>query len=146
MAASALTREARLGSYEIVRMFGAPREEVFAAWVTPGRLARWFGPRFTAAPVERIVLDARRGGEWQVTLTAEEGFEVTFDGAYREVSPPERLVFTVGPAALVTVELTRDDGGGTVLRFHESGPDVGPASRRGWSEFLDRLAEHLAEG
>lgn len=135
----------RTGSYEIVRVFGAPREEVFAAWVTPERFARWFGPRFTAAPVERIVMDARPGGAWQATLTAEEGFEVTFDGRYREVTPPERLVFTVSPASLVTVELA-DDGGRTAMRFHEAGADVGTESRRGWMEFLDRLAEHLAGG
>ena len=96
-------------SYEIIRVFDVPREDVFAAWTTPERFARWFGPRFMAAPVDRIVLDARPGGRWQVTLTAEEGFEVTFDGAYRVVAPPARLVFTTGepddPVSVLTVGL-----------------------------------------
>ncbi|MEV4833494.1 SRPBCC domain-containing protein [Nonomuraea sp. NPDC049486] len=134
-------------SYEIIRVFDVPREDVFAAWTTPERFARWFGPRFMAAPVDRIVLDARPGGRWQVTLTAEEGFEVTFDGAYREVAPPGRFVFTIGdpgspgPASVVTVELA-DAGGRTAMTFHEHG--AGEESRRGWMEFFDRLGELLA--
>ena len=133
-------------SYEIIRGYGVPREDVFAAWTTPERFARWFGPRFTAAPVDRIVLDARPGGVWRVTLTAEEGFEVTFDGVYREVVPPDRLVFATGdpddPVSVVTVELA-DDGGGTAMTFREYGVNAGEESRRGWMEFFDRLDEHL---
>ncbi|MGI5269480.1 SRPBCC family protein [Nonomuraea sp. CA-218870] len=140
---------ARTGWYEIIRVFDAPREQVFAAWTTPARFARWFGPRFTDAPVDRIVLDARPGGGWRVTLTAEEGFEVTFDGVYREVTPPERLVFTTGdpdgpgPASVVTVELA-DEAGRTAMTFRERGADAWEESRRGWLEFLDRLGELLA--
>ncbi|MFC5820788.1 SRPBCC family protein [Nonomuraea harbinensis] len=133
-------------SYEIIRVFDVPREDVFAAWTTPERFARWFGPRFMAAPVDRIVLDARPGGRWQVTLTAEEGFEVTFDGAYREVAPPARLVFTTGepddPVSVLTIGLADDDGR-TAMTFREHGANAGEESRQGWMEFFDRLHEHL---
>src|SRR5690606_25339669 len=127
-------------SYEIIRGFGVPREDVFAAWTTPERFARWFGPRFTAAPVDRIVLDARTGGVWRVTLTAEEGFEVTFDGVYREVVPPDRLVFATGdpddPAAVVAGELA-DDGRGTAMTVREFGVKAAEESRRGSVRALD---------
>lgn len=145
----------RTASYEIVRHFGASREEVFAAWTTPERFARWFGPRFMAAPVGRIAMDVRPGGRWRVTLTGEEGFEVTLDGTYREVAGPGRLVFTTGdpddpgrgPASVVTVELTQE-GGRTAMRFHQYGVNTDEEhageARRGWLEFFDRLEEHLA--
>ncbi|MBG0830950.1 SRPBCC domain-containing protein [Planomonospora sp. ID67723] len=141
--------------YEIIRTFDAPRELVYEAWTEPRRFSCWFGPRIFTTPADRIVLDARPGGIWQATMVGEEGFEMTLNGVYREVTASERLVFTTGdpdnpgdgPASTVTVTLT-EQGGATVMRFHQHGvnTDQGHAeqARAGWSEFFDRMAEHLA--
>ncbi|MEU6778411.1 SRPBCC domain-containing protein [Nonomuraea angiospora] len=141
--------------YEINCLFDAPRELVWAAWTEPERFSRWFGPRMLSTPVGRITLDTRPGGVWRATLVGEEGFEATLDGTYREVTEPERLVFTTGdpdnpgegPASVVTIDFTEADGK-TGMRFHQYGVNTDAAhaeqAKAGWTEFFDRLAEHLA--
>ncbi|HEX4817238.1 MAG TPA: SRPBCC domain-containing protein [Nonomuraea sp.] len=134
--------------HAFTRVLDAPRERVWAAWTRPERLFRWFGPRSMATPLGRVSLDVRPGGAWRATVVGEEGFEVTFDGVYREVRPPVRLVFTTGdpdapgdgPASVVTIDLLDAAAGRTELRFHQRGVNVEPS---GWLEFLDRLAEHV---
>ncbi|GAA3931136.1 SRPBCC domain-containing protein [Actinomadura viridis] len=141
--------------FEIIRGFDAPRELVYAAWTTPERFARWFGPRIFVTPADRVLLDARPGGGWTATMIGDGGFEVTLSGTYREVDGPGRLVFTTGdpdhpgdePASVVTVTLD-EEGGGTTMRFHQFGVNTGAEhaeqAKAGWVEFFDRLAEHLA--
>ncbi|TLF54573.1 SRPBCC domain-containing protein, partial [Nonomuraea sp. KC401] len=119
---------ARTAEYGLTLVFDAPREQVWAAWTEPERFSRWFGPASLATPLGRLTLDAWPGGIWRATLVGEEGFEATLDGTYREVEPPERLVFTTGgpdgtgdgPASVVTIELT-DLAGRTEMRFHQYG-------------------------
>ncbi|MGP4099261.1 SRPBCC family protein [Nonomuraea sp. KM90] len=141
--------------YDLIRLFDAPRELVWAAWTEPERFSRWFGPASLATPVGRITLDARPGGIWRTTLVGDEGFEVTMDGTYREVVAPERLVFTTGdpdapgdgPASVVTIRLTEVDGR-TEMCFHQYGVNTdqehAEQAKAGWLEFFDRLAEHVA--
>jgi uncharacterized protein YndB with AHSA1/START domain len=143
--------------YTLTRLFDAPRELVWAAWTEPERFSRWFGPRTMAVPTGRITLDARPGGVWRATLVGEEGFEATLDGTYREVSAPERLVFTTGdpddpgdgPASVVTIGFADVDGK-TEMTFHQFGVNTDPAhaeqAKAGWVEFFDRLAEHVTAG
>ncbi|TMR93688.1 SRPBCC family protein [Nonomuraea basaltis] len=145
---------AQTAEYEIIRVFDAPRELVWAAWTEPERFSRWFGPRMMATPIGRLTLDAWPGGIWRATLVGDEGFEVTLDGTYREVTEPERLVFTTGdpddpgdgPASVVTVGFADVDGK-TEMRFHQYGVNTDQAhaeqAREGWVEFFDRLTEHV---
>ncbi|MEW9547434.1 SRPBCC domain-containing protein [Nonomuraea sp. NPDC050783] len=140
--------------YTVTRTFDAPRRRVWDAWTEPEGFARWFGPRTMATPLGRITLDTRPGGVWRATLVGEEGFEVTLDGRYREVSAPGRLVFTTGdpdapgdgPASVVTVDLT-ETGGRTEMRFHQYGVNTdqehAEQAKAGWIEFFERLAEHV---
>ncbi|MEO3871731.1 SRPBCC domain-containing protein [Nonomuraea sp. B12E4] len=143
-------------AYELIRVFDAPREQVWAAWTEPERFSRWFRLRMLATPVGRITLDAWPGGVWRATLMGEEGFEVTLDGTYREVHAPERLVFTTGdpddpgegPASVVTIEFAAV-AGRTEMRFHQYGVNTdrqhAELARAGWVEFFDRLAEHVRD-
>jgi uncharacterized protein YndB with AHSA1/START domain len=79
--------------FVITRVFDAPRDLVFAAWTDPGHLARWWGPHHFTNPV--CEADARPGGAWRVVMRAPDGSEHPAKGVYREVAPPERLVFTI---------------------------------------------------
>lgn len=138
--------------YEITRVLDAPRERVFAAWTEPELFSGWFGPRAMTAPVDRMRLDVRPGGAWEVTLVGGGGFEVPLGGVYREVAGPGRLVFTTGdpeqpgdgPASVVTVTLDVY-GGRTLMRFHQYGvntpPEHAEQAQAGWIEFFDRLGE-----
>ena len=80
----------------ITRVFDAPREQVWKEWTEPERFAKWFGGRGSEVPLSTVSMDVRPGGSWRATMFAEPGRrEINWTGEYREVVPPERLVFTI---------------------------------------------------
>ncbi len=76
----------------IERVFDAPREQVFALFTDPELIPEWWGPYGTTAIVDEM--DVRTGGRWRFVLRNSDGSESGFRGAYREVTPPERIVQT----------------------------------------------------
>ena len=72
------------------REFDSPRAIVWRAFTEPGLIARWWG-RGNPVDVERM--DVERGGHWRFVEHAPDGLE-GFEGRYREVSAPERIVET----------------------------------------------------
>lgn len=75
----------------ITRVFDAPRELVFKAWTEPERLAQWWGPKgFT---LEVTKLDLRPGGIFLGSQRSTEGFVMWGKFVYKEITPPEKLVF-----------------------------------------------------
>ena len=75
-----------------VRDFDAPRERVFAAFIDPELIPEWWGLRRQTTTVD--VMDVRPGGSWRFVCHDPDGGEDGFRGTYREVTPPERLVYT----------------------------------------------------
>ena len=74
----------------------------------------WAGRRGTMKVAE---IDLRVGGAWRYAMEATGGFEVAFNGEYREIVPEERIVNTEAfegapgaPPALVTNVFTERDG------------------------------------
>ena len=57
----------------ITRIFEAPREDVFRAWTDPDELAAWYAPEHMDAPRERIHIDLRIGGRWELTMVRRGG-------------------------------------------------------------------------
>jgi uncharacterized protein YndB with AHSA1/START domain len=137
----------------IIRVFDAPREHVWREWTEPECFADWFGGVESEVPVSTVSMDVRPGGSWRLTMFAARG-EIHWNGEYREVEEPERLVFTVSdqPGAdvyeLVTVVLTDLGDGRTEMHFEQSGGNLSPEeyerAGQGWSSFFDRIAERLA--
>src|SRR5262245_9338520 len=77
----------------ITRVFDAPRALVFEAWTDPEHVRHWFGPKH--CPATQVTLDVRPGGRWRGCLRdVDTGNFLWLGGVYREVVPPERLVFT----------------------------------------------------
>jgi uncharacterized protein YndB with AHSA1/START domain len=74
----------------IERVFDAPRERVWQAFTDPELLAQWWG-RGNKMVIERM--EVERGGHWRFVEHGPDG-EHGFEGRYREVTPPERLVQT----------------------------------------------------
>jgi uncharacterized protein YndB with AHSA1/START domain len=74
----------------IERVFDAPRERVWRAFTDPALVAQWWG-RGHKLVIERM--EVERGGHWRYLEHAPDGIH-GFEGRYREVSPPERLVQT----------------------------------------------------
>jgi len=79
--------------FVITREFDAPRDLVFAAWTEPERLAQWWGPKgFT---VKVATVDLRPGGMFHYGMVGPDGSEMWGKFVYREIAPPERMVFLV---------------------------------------------------
>ena len=74
----------------IERVFDAPRDRVWRAFTDPPLLAQWWG-RGKAMVVERM--EVERGGHWRFVVHGPKGMN-GFEGRYREVVPPERIVWT----------------------------------------------------
>src|SRR6201986_1433483 len=77
--------------FAISRMFGASRELVFAAWSDPNRLRRWWGPK--GCSLGFCNMDFRPGGQLLYSLRMPDGQEMWGKFVYREILPPDRLVF-----------------------------------------------------
>lgn len=105
----------------ITREFAAPRDLVWRAWTEPELVARWW--HANRGEVLSIEADVRVGGRWRYVMRANNGFEVAFNGEYREVVPPERLVSTEvfepmpDEPALNTLTFA-DHEGGTLVTLH----------------------------
>lgn len=139
----------------ITRVFDAPRDLVFRAWTDPAHAKRWMGPRgFTATHLEQ---DLRPGGAWRACLRPDDGGRDLWQGGvFREVMPPERLVFTFawdredgsrGHETLVTITFTEDQGR-TRMTFRQAvfeAVEQRDSHRGGWNSSFDRLEEHLAQ-
>ena len=99
----------------LTRVFDAPRHLVFEAMSKPEHIRRWWGRLGDGYSVPVCEVDLRPGGAWRFVNRHPKG-EAAFHGVYREVLPPERVVFTEifepfeDGASLVTAVLTEEDG------------------------------------
>jgi uncharacterized protein YndB with AHSA1/START domain len=76
----------------IERLIASPPEVLFALWIEPAQLLKWWAPDGCEASVD--VLDVRPGGRWRTTMRRPDGGLVATSGVYRIVEPPRRLSFT----------------------------------------------------
>jgi uncharacterized protein YndB with AHSA1/START domain len=99
----------------LTRLFDAPRHLVFEAMSKPEHIKRWWGCLDDGYSVPVCEVDLRPGGAWRFVNRHPKG-EVEFYGVYREITPPERVVFTEIYAAypdtesVVTAVLTQENG------------------------------------
>ncbi|WP_390637577.1 SRPBCC family protein [Limnoglobus roseus] len=73
------------------RVFDAPREAVFGAFLDPATLARWWGPDGFSSTIQ--VFDPRPGGTWKLVMHAPNGTDYHNESVFVEVTPPELVVF-----------------------------------------------------
>jgi uncharacterized protein YndB with AHSA1/START domain len=101
---------------QLTRLFDAPRELVFEAMSRPEHITQWWGRLGEGYSVPVCEVDLRPGGAWRFTNRTPTGDLVTFYGVYREVAPPERVVFTEifeqfpDAESVVTAMLTEESG------------------------------------
>lgn len=142
------------------RVFNAPRELVFKAWTEPEHLAHWWGPKGWTLPV--CTVDLRPGGEWHYCMRGPEGEESWGKATYREIVPPERLVYvdafsdaegnvnTALPQMVIAVEFFEHEGQTKVVSrslfttVEERDTVLAMGAVEGMNETLDRLEAYLA--
>ena len=77
----------------VTRIFDAPRTVVFEAWTKPEHVANWWDP--SGVPLAVCEIDLRPNGAFRWVNRAPDGGEGhSFSGTYREIVPPEKLVFS----------------------------------------------------
>jgi uncharacterized protein YndB with AHSA1/START domain len=136
---------------KIRRTFQAPRERIFRAWTDAAELARWFAP--SAEYSTRVpVLDLKVGGKYKVEMHHKGGNVNKVSGTYREIVPPEKIVFTWSwendPSAresLVTIEFLDLGPATEVLLTHEQLPNAEQRDKhaQGWNGCLAQLAQYI---
>jgi uncharacterized protein YndB with AHSA1/START domain len=99
----------------LTRSFAAARHLVFAALTRPDLLRRWYGAR--GWHLVECDVDLREGGGWRFVSAGPGGERMTQSGVYRQIRPPDRLVYTEVFAdqsypgtTLITHDLTESAG------------------------------------
>jgi len=142
----------------MTRVFDAPRDLVYEVMTRPEHIRRWWGNLGEGYSVPVCEVDLRVGGKWKFVNRHPRG-EATFYGEYKELNPPDRVVFTEifadfpDAVSVVTAELEEHEGGAkTFLRATVTYPSMeirdmvmstGMAQGAGTS--YDRLEDILAE-
>jgi uncharacterized protein YndB with AHSA1/START domain len=139
----------------MTRVFDAPRSLVFEAMTRPEHVRQWWGCLSEGYSVPVCEIDLRPGGAWRFVNRHPKG-EFAFYGVYREVAPPERLVFTEVFDAFpdtesVVTAVFSEEGGGTRLTITARYPSahvrdalLQSGMERGAAISYDRLEDLVA--
>lgn len=131
------------------RVFAAPPERVYRAFLDPDAMAKWLPPNGFTGKVHHM--DARVGGSYKMSFTNfATGQSHSFGGEYLELVPGERIRHTgvfddpnLPGTMHVTVDLKKVASGTEMHVTQEGVPDAIPADAcyLGWQESLTLLAK-----
>ncbi len=150
---------------KIRREFEAPIADVWGMWAEPEMFKKWYGPMGMSVPVAEM--DVVVGGTRKVCMemkTPERSMSMWFIGVYKEVSAPNRLVYTESmcdadgviipaesmgmppghPDVIEVIVDLSEENGKTVMTMVHVGVPEGSAGGGGWNQAFDKLAEVLA--
>ena len=127
----------------VTQHVAAPVDAVYAAWLDPDALARWW---WVNIPDTTYAVDPRVGGTYRVESAAA---AITVEGRFLALEPPHRIEMSWtwvddgvrGAAEHVLVDLAPHDGGTLVTVTHEVATPEGVADyRAGWEHVLGNLS------
>ena len=129
------------------RVFMAPPERVYKAFIDPEAMAKWLPPNGFTGKVDKM--DARPGGSYHMSFTNfSTGNSHSFGGEYLELVPGERIVNTDKfddpnmPGEMKNTITFKKVSVGTELNIVQEGiPEAIPAEAcyLGWQESLALL-------
>ena len=137
------------------RVFDAPRDLVFEAWIDPKHLAQWWGP--TGFTTTTRSIDFRSGGVWRFVMHGPDGRDYENRISYVEIVKPERLVYRHGggedvePVQFEVMVTFEDLKGKTKLTMQMVFPSAAERERvikdygadKGLAQTLARLGEYV---
>jgi len=137
-----------MSTIELHRVFRAPPERVYRAFLDADAMVKWSPPKGFTAKVYHT--DAKVGSTFKMAFTNfNTGKSHSFGGEYIELSPHQRIRYTdkfddpnLPGEMQVTVTLKQVSVGTEVNITQEGVPDVIPAEAcyLGWQESLSQLA------
>jgi uncharacterized protein YndB with AHSA1/START domain len=157
--------------FELTRDFDAPRDLVWSAWTDEQHLTKWWGP--AGLKMQKLTNDFRPGGLMHYGMSAPDGTVMWGRWLYREIVPPEKLVFVVSfsdetgsitrapfagdwPQEMLGILTLTENGHRTTVRLRSLPLRASEAERKtfhdgfasmrgGWGATLDQLASYLKE-
>jgi uncharacterized protein YndB with AHSA1/START domain len=162
---------AHSGEFVISRVLKAPRDLVWQCFTDPDRMKHWWGPKGVKVVAAKI--DLRVGGSYLYGMQTPDGQVMWGKFVYREISPPQRLVFInsfsdeaggltrhpmspTWPMQMMSTFTFEEETGGKTRFTIRWSPynateeeqktfDAGHGSMtQGWGGTLDQLAAYLA--
>jgi uncharacterized protein YndB with AHSA1/START domain len=128
----------------LTRVFDAPRELVWQAYTDPAHIVKWQFAKDWESPFAET--DVRPGGKFRIGMRpadhSEEGF--VFEGTYREVVKPERIVQVIGDGRIMTATFEKVDGKKTRLTVTVEMAMSEAQERAGWGQIMENFARHVA--
>ena len=138
------------------RILKAPPELAFKAWTTAEHIQQWMRPE-PGMVVPFASMDLRVGGKFRIQMKHADGEFFTAAGEFREVKPPERLVYTWdgekdgsgtefgeldGKPTLMTVEFLKRGNQTEFVLTHSrfATPESRDNHAKGWSRIADSFA------
>jgi uncharacterized protein YndB with AHSA1/START domain len=163
--------ESKSKDFVISRVFDAPRDLVWQCFTDPERMKEWWGPK--GSTIVASTMDFRVGGTYHGAMRAGGGPVMWAKFVYREIAPPERLVWvhsfsdeaggvTRHPLSstwplemLSTVTFTAEPGGKTKVHLRWSPlnataeeqatfDSAHDSMKGGWGGTFERLDAYLA--
>jgi len=131
------------------RVFDAPPELVYRAFVDPDQLCQWFGPEGFSVPYESVQIDARPGGFQRLVMVSDSdpAMRSHVDVTLTQVVENELLVGhqeieeTPGSRLTLRLEFRQEADGKTMLDLRQ-GPfaeERGEATKVGWESSFVKL-------
>ncbi|HLU46931.1 MAG TPA: SRPBCC family protein [Planctomycetota bacterium] len=137
------------GTVRLHRVFRAPPERVYRAFIDPDAMAKWLPPHGFTGKVHSM--DARVGGSYRMSFTNfGSGKSHSFGGTFVELTPHERIRYTdrfddpnMSGDMNVTVDLRQVISGTEISIVQEGIPSVIPLEfcYLGWQESLAMLKQ-----
>ena len=129
-------------------LFDASPRIVFKAWAAADLFRQWWIPKNAGIGLLSCEMDVRTGGAYRLKFAAGDS-TIAFHGRYLEVVPNARIVWTneEQEAGAVTTVTFKDEGGKTLLTFHEAYPskEALDEAMAGSAEALPAQLDQLGE-
>lgn len=164
-------KDITIPEFTLSRTFDAPRDLVWKAWTEPKRLGEWWGPKGLKMGVTH--LDLKPGGLFHYSMTTPDGETMWGRFVYKEITPPEKLVYIVSfsdenagmvrhpmaqgwPLEILNTVIFTEENGKTVLRLKGSPINASPeeiqifkdnfaSMDQGFTGTMDQLEAYLAK-
>jgi len=133
----------------IRRLFDAPPDVAFDAWLEREQWQAWIGPEGCQCDVP--MLEPKVGGRYRIQMHLSDGREIPVEGVFKVVDRPRALAFTWGWAlgghadTLVSLTFSAKGSQTEITLTHEGLPTSEDRENhsKGWNSALNKLARYV---